>query len=232
MGSIGISQQKSLSSPIRFDVKWKPNRGVVDGTDGSMTPHGSHDRHMKMTPKRPKNRADLVRADKLASKVRRAIKPYKNVRAAQEAGYIQFPPDAEDMKIVHYVKPWLSFLSNWRFDPEEPSSLVYERRADGSLRLRGAMLLAPADASLEELNERVPLSIARWHKHVNICLPEPVWDREQWERQRGSRPVFGPDSPIATKKACEAVGGKFEKNVFGWMVHANVFADHPRCRMG
>jgi hypothetical protein len=36
--------------------------------------------------------------------------------------------------------------------------------------------------------------------------------------------VFGPESVIATKEACDAVGGNFYPSLFGWMIHANVFA--------
>ena len=36
--------------------------------------------------------------------------------------------------------------------------------------------------------------------------------------------MFGPESPIATKAACDAVDGVFHDTLFGWMLHANVFA--------
>ena len=45
---------------------------------------------------------------------------------------------------------------------------------------------------------------------------------------RDGKPVFGPRSPIATREACDAVGGRFRPRVFGWMVHANVLeGDDP-----
>jgi hypothetical protein len=37
--------------------------------------------------------------------------------------------------------------------------------------------------------------------------------------------VFGPQSPIATRDACDAVGGRFFPSPLGWMVHVNVFAE-------
>jgi len=43
------------------------------------------------------------------------------------------------------------------------------------------------------------------------------------ERQDGHA-VFGPESPIATQAACDSVGGDFHESLFGWMIHANVFA--------
>src|SRR3984957_8534146 len=40
--------------------------------------------------------------------------------------------------------------------------------------------------------------------------------------------MFGPGSRIATRQACDSVAGAFHPHVFGWMVHANVFAsDEP-----
>lgn len=36
--------------------------------------------------------------------------------------------------------------------------------------------------------------------------------------------MFGPESPIDSKAACEAVGGRFLPAIFGWMVHVNAFA--------
>ena len=33
------------------------------------------------------------------------------------------------------------------------------------------MYTAPYEVIEEELNRRVPLSIARWHLHTNLCLP-------------------------------------------------------------
>ena len=37
-------------------------------------------------------------------------------------------------------------------------------------------------------------------------------------------PISAPESPIATREACDLVDGNFRESVFGWMVHANVFA--------
>ncbi|MEM9164910.1 MAG: hypothetical protein AAGC54_17810 [Cyanobacteria bacterium P01_F01_bin.4] len=69
--------------------------------------------------------------------------------------------------------------------------------------------------------------MSRWHLHINICVPDPIWDADQWALEQDGLPVFGPESPIATEAACEAVDGDFRPTVFGWMVHANVFAENP-----
>src|SRR2546427_11448681 len=49
-------------------------------------------------------------------------------------------------------------------------SLLYQRAADGSLTLVGAMFTAPAQTSDAELDARLPLSVVHWHQHVNWCL--------------------------------------------------------------
>ena len=99
---------------------------------------------------------------------------------------------------------------------------IVTRGADGKLHLVGAMYTMPRNASLDRLDARVPLGIARWHEHVNWCVPKPG-DVARWLEQKNGKPVCGPESPIATKAACDAVNGDFHPNLFGWMLHANVY---------
>ncbi len=88
--------------------------------------------------------------------------------------------------------------------------------------LVGAMDTAPKGFSENDLDKRVPLSVAQWHKHVNWCLP-PKGDQSLWLAKKNDRPVFGPLG-VSTEKECNTAGGRFQPEVFGWMVHANVFA--------
>jgi hypothetical protein len=116
--------------------------------------------------------------------------------------------------------------THFAFNPEKPTSLLYKKDESGSFVLVGAMFTAPKGYTAEKLDLRVPLSVAQWHKHVNWCLP-PRGQNERWTEQRNGRPVFGPLG-VSTRVECESAGGRFEKEVFGWMVHANVFAsDDP-----
>ena len=57
------------------------------------------------------------------------------------------------------------------FDPAHPGSLLYVKNASGDYVLVGAMYSAPADYTHEQLDAMIPLSVARWHAHTNICLP-------------------------------------------------------------
>jgi hypothetical protein len=83
------------------------------------------------------------------------------------------------------------------------------------------MYTAPERSTLDDLDRRVPLSIARWHLHTNFCIPR-FGEGRRWTETRDGKPVFGPLSPIASREACDAVKGRFLPHVFGWMVHANV----------
>ena len=199
----------------------------ISGVDGSMMPHGETDPHLQMTSTRPLTPESQHIADDIALALRGAILPYADISVAEADGYRPFPPDPSGFRIVHYVNPMRTWRETWGINPQEPGSLLYERQSDGSLQLIGAMFTAPEDASETELNDRVPLSVARWHLHVNICVPDPVWDTEQWALEDDGRPRFGPESHISTETACEAVGGDFWPTAFGWMVHAYVFAEDP-----
>jgi len=77
----------------------------------------------------------------------------------------------------------------------------------------------PRRSSEEQLNERVPLSVAMWHLHTNLCMPP----REQ--RATADWAKFGLKGSIATEEACDAAGGKFYPSIFGWMVHVYPYED-------
>jgi len=178
--------------------------------------------HVRMSPERPATAADSARAAELVASARVALAKYKDVRVAEREGYRMFAPNVKNQPVYHFTKLGAAFRERFRLDIATPSSLLYKQDADGTMRLVGAMYTAPKDASWEELNERVPLSIARWHLHTNMCLPR-MTQLERWREIDGGKPVFGPASPIATREACDAVDGRFMPVVLNWMVHANVY---------
>ena len=185
--------------------------------------------HMLMTRKGQPQSGDREYANVLASQLRESIARFQDVKAAEKAGYYSFPAEpGPELKEIHYVNPSLSGNQDSQFNPRKPGSLLYRRTGDGGLELVGAMFTAPATASLAELNRRVPLSIAQWHLHKDICIPIPLWDKEQWQRKiDGGKPVFGPESPIDSKRSCDVVGGRFAPVIFGWMTHAYVYRQDP-----
>lgn len=189
------------------------------------------DAHMQMTPMRAANRADSIRAANLVVELRSAISKYRDVRVAVDDGFRQFAPQLKNQRVYHFTNYRWGFENAFRFNPAKPTSLLYKKDSRGSFVLIGAMYTAPKRSSADKLDSRVPLSVARWHKHVNWCLP-PRRHQERWTETRNGRPVFGPLG-VASEAECKSAGGRFAKDVFGWMVHANVFAgDDPRVIWG
>ncbi len=179
--------------------------------------------HMEMTAPRSGTHADSARAAGVAALLRDALAPYKDTTAAVRDGYQMFMPQVKTQKVYHFTNRMNAVKEAFRFDPAKPTSLLYRKDGDGHFTLVGAMYTAPKRFSPDKLDARVPLSVAQWHKHVNWCIPKKD-QASRWLEQKDGHPVFGPESPIATKSACDAVDGVFHDTLFGWMLHANVFA--------
>lgn len=210
---------------------------ATPGSAGAQTAHTDADMqamaaHMEVTSAVPGNGADSIRAAKLVTTLRSSIAKYHDARRATADGFRQFAPEIKDQRVYHFTNYRWAIRNAFRFDPSRPTSLLYRKDSSGRFVLIGAMYTAPRRFSEAKLNERVPLSVARWHKHVNWCLPKRGSDRSAWLETRNGRPVFGPLG-VATKEECESAGGRFAKEVFGWMVHANVFlSDDPKVIWG
>ena len=218
---------KSPAKPVHTN----DNDHVVGAADASMS--GDHEHgdmnmrfHMEMTPTRPATREDSIKADRVLAELRESISKYRDTTAAVADGYKMFMPKVKVQRIYHFTNGRRAFAEAFRFNAAKPTSLLYKRDRDGNLVLYGAMYTAPKRVSVDKLDERIPLSIAQWHKHVNWCVPK-AGQRARWFEQRDGHPVFGPQSPIATREACDAVEGRFFRSPLGWMVHVNVFADDP-----
>lgn len=184
--------------------------------------------HMEMTKLAPQSSADSIRAARLVSELRSSIARYKDVNVAVDDGFRQFAPQVQNQHVYHFTNYRWGLENAFRFNPEKPTSLLYKKAASGKFVLVGAMYTAPRRFSEKDLDKRVPLSVAQWHKHINWCLPRRGSDESAWQTEKNGRPVFGPLG-VSTEAECDAAGGRFEKEVFGWMVHANVFAsDDPK----
>jgi len=179
-------------------------------------------KHMELTPARVPTHADSIRALNIASELKRAIAKYEDTTAAVADGYKMFAPNIKNQHVYHFTNNAHAIGAMFTFDPAKPTSILYKRTPDGKFHLVGAMYTMPKRATLSRLDDRVPLSIARWHKHVNWCVPK-AGDQARWGETKDGKPVFGPESPIATKSDCDAVHGNFLASPLGWMVHANVY---------
>ena len=181
------------------------------------------DPHLRLTAWRPPSAADSARGAEILTVMRRELDRYRDLRVARADGFRQYIPGGA-APVQHYTKIRWAMRARRGLDPARPTSLLYRVGADGSLELVGAMFTAPPGTPEDDLDARLPLSLTRWHQHINWCLP-PFRQRERWRETRDGRPVFGPRSPIATREACDAVGGRFHPRLLGWMVHVMAFAD-------
>jgi len=185
--------------------------------DMAHDPHINHSgpnmaAHMRFTPRRPATGEDQARASELVKELQASLDKYKDVSVAKADGYKIFAPEHEQ-KMYHFTKWWHALKAAFTFNSEQPTSLLYDKTPNGQFKLVGAMYTAPKRASQEQLDKRVPLSVARWHRHVNMCFPPKGTDPKtvDWTK-------FGNGS-ITTEQECDAAGGRFYPQLFGWMVH-------------
>jgi hypothetical protein len=189
---------------------------TADAADRGMS------KHMFMTSLRPKQPGDQERADAIVAAAKQAMTPYQDYHKALADGYKIFLPNIPQPQ-YHFTKYANGWEARSRFDPLKPTSLLYKKTADGGYQLVGVMYTDRVDASEDEINSRVPLSIARWHQHVNFCKA-PMG---HWAEYFGPDPKFGLLGSINTREECEAAGGTFLPHVLGWMVHVYPFEKDP-----
>jgi hypothetical protein len=179
--------------------------------------HHDHGLHVHMTAMRPQMPGDEDRAKEIVATLRTAMEKYKDYHVALNDGYKIFLPNIPQAE-YHFTNYANGFLESLAFDPARPTSLLYKKTGTG-YQLVGAMYTMPRRATEDELNARVPLSIARWHLHTNLCLPKlREASGADWSK-------FGLAGSIATQDACDAAGGRFHAAVFGWMTHVYPYED-------
>jgi hypothetical protein len=177
--------------------------------------------HMKMTAMRELRLGDQEKANEVVQAARKTAEKYRDYKAALADGYKIFLPNLPQ-KQYHFTNYWYAFEAGMHFNPERPTSLLYEKYGE-DYKLIGVMYTAPKNAQEDELDKRIPLSIAQWHAHVNMCLPPADKKAQAW----GPNAKFGLAGSIATQVECDAAGGKFVPQIFGWMVHVYPFEQRP-----
>jgi hypothetical protein len=216
----------SSTSPKMTDMAMPDMKGMNnDGSAHAMLSMADRQMdmgpHMKTTTLRDLKPGDQAKADQVVAAARTAAEKYTDYKVALADGYKIFLPNIPQ-KQYHFTNYRYAFEAAIQFNPEHPTSLLYERNSDG-YKLIGVMYTAPKNSNWNELDERIPLSIAQWHAHINMCLPPPEKKTEAW----GAHAKFGLAGSITTRDACEAAGGKFMPQIFGWMVHVYPFEQKP-----
>jgi len=228
-----LAQQSpsSQSSPAQahdsmagMDMEQHDSEKNPDATKTANDAMSDHDMdmgtHMYMTALRSANPADEKRAEEILVQLRPTMEKYKDYRVALADGFKIFGPNVPQPQ-YHFTNYAYAMEASFKFDPAHPTSLLYKKTKDG-YELVGAMYTARKLATEGDLNARVPLSVARWHKHTNLCLPP-----RGTSLQNADFKEFGLRGSIATQEACEQAGGRWFPQIFGWMVHVYPYETDP-----
>ena len=185
---------------------------------GNMAGHDAMAAHMAWSDiRRPATEADRERAAQIVKTLQTALARYKDYHVAEADGFKPFHTELAQ-NVYHFTRWQNGLKAAITFDPGEPTSLLYKKTPSGGYELVGAMYTAPRGTSEAKLDRRVPLSVARWHRHVDLCFPpKGQGATADWTK-------FGFTGSISTKAACDAAGGRFYPQVFGWMVHVYPWA--------
>lgn len=201
-----------------------PAPGDLAATTEAMSRGHHHDHmgaHMYMSALRDPEPGDVEKAQKVAEQARVALERYRDANAALADGFKIFLPNIPQ-PMYHFTKWQYAVGEAFRFDAGKPTSLLYEKHGS-EYELIGAMYTAPVRFTEDQLNERIPLSVAQWHQHVNMCRPPKGREAEMLRKN----PEFGLAGSISTADACAAAGGTFLPHVFGWMVHVYPWEKTP-----
>jgi hypothetical protein len=182
-----------------------------------MAGHAAMSAHMAWSDARPATGTDSERAAQIVKTLQTALARYKDYHVAEADGFRPFHPEFRQ-DVYHFTRWRNGLKAAFTFDPAQPTSLLYKKTPNGGYELVGAMYTAPRGTSEAKLDQRVPLSVVRWHRHVNLCFPPKGQGASaDWTK-------FGFAGSISSKAACDAAGGRFYPQVFGWMVHVYPWA--------
>jgi hypothetical protein len=219
--SVSWGQSQSMPGMSGHDMsQMEPAKDDSDASAHvmqSMEGHMDMGPHMKMTALRPPKPGDTARARQVAAEARKTSEKYTDYHAALNDGYKIFLPNIPQ-KMYHFTNYAYAAEAAFQFNPEHPTSLLYEKHGD-AYKLIGVMYTAPKRFTEEQLDERIPLSVAQWHEHVNFCAPPADKKKEML----APHAQFGLRGSITTQEACDAAGGKFHPVIFNWMVHVYPF---------
>jgi hypothetical protein len=213
MSGHGMSGMQMKDVPISADKDSDASAHAMHSMEG----HMDMGPHMKMTALRPAKPGDAARAKDVVEAARKTSEKYLDYHVALNDGFKIFLPNVPQ-KMYHFTNYGYAMEAGFRFNPEHPTSLLYEKHGD-DYKLIGVMYTAPKRLGEDELDERIPLSVAQWHEHVNFCTA-PAGRKGEY---LSPHPQFGLRGSITTQEACDAAGGTFHPVIFNWMVHVYPF---------
>jgi hypothetical protein len=186
-----------------------------DGTASAMHAMESHHMdmgpHMKMTALRSMQPGDQQKADAVVQGARAAAAKYQDYKVALADGYKIFLPNLPQRQ-YHFTNYWYAFRARRHFNPTHRTSLLYEKQGD-DYKLIGVMYTARKDASEDDLNSRIPLSVAQWHAHaISACLRKTRGRK----RSRRTQSTASPDQSQPKRNAMLRVGNSTRRFSVGW----------------
>ena len=252
LGFLVVTLALSINAPaFAHDMTEMDEMGGHEMAPNAMGGQMGMGAHMVMTSSRPQTPNDIERAHEVIDTLRRALVKYHDSRVALSEGYQIFLPTVPQ-EVYHFTDYGAASREySGHFDLASPGSILYVKSSSGDYVLVGAMYSAPADYTPDQLDALIPLSVAHWHAHTNICLPNGITLDDLLRGDIGAThldmpgmmPVastpaapginrrlgfladgrFGFTGKIADAAECEAAGGHFLKQAFGWMVHVYPF---------
>ena len=170
-------------------------------------------RHMQMSERLPARPEDRRRAQAIVDAARTVLVRFPTTAAAEKAGYKPFHQTGAMGEEIHYTSLGASYAEGKNVDYSRPGSILFQRTPAGVVPV-GVMYAAPSNVNQAQLDQRAPLSVATWHRHVNFCLPT---GRDFERLMQG--PQFGYDGSFTSAAACQRAGGYWLPLAFGWMTH-------------
>jgi hypothetical protein len=128
--------------------------GMGDNSEPAMKSMEGHHMdmgpHMNMTSLRAPKPGDQEKADQIVKAARKAAENYKDYNVALADGFKIFHPEVPQ-KQYHFTSYKYGFEAAFRFNPDHPTSLLYEKQGD-SYKLIGVMYTARKNVREEDLN--------------------------------------------------------------------------------
>ena len=125
--------------------------------------------HMCITPLRPRQPGD---EEKVKAVVAQGQGSHREIQGLQE-GVGRRIRASRTRRLsslsIHFTNDANERLADTLFDPTKPSALLYYQTPTQRYKLEGVMFTASPSATEDELNQRIPFSIVRWHEHTKFC---------------------------------------------------------------
>ena len=174
-----MSRRRALS-PVCLAGLPAPMAGQGGGAEAAtrQMSHHSHDSetnpHLRLSTARLRTAEDSSRGHGLVTTIRRELAKYRDVKVAIAYGYEPFLPNVS-LPVYHFTNKHSGLEAAFSFDAAKPTSLLYRKNSDGTLALTGVMYTAPA----------------------------LLGEESRWRETRAGKPLFGPESPIASAEECD-----------------------------